>query len=268
MKKILLAILVIFIGNLCFAADPVKVDFNDGIYHITVTGDKIKKKIKFISSESLITNSEAHKANPDAILTINAGFFDPDNGKSISYIVTDSITSEDPHFNENLLNNPELRQNLTKILNRTEFRILECSSEKDLKYAIVPHNTSADFSCFIKTSAQGGPLILPQLRLEEEFFVVKKDGKVIRESASVLHKTARTIIGLKGDELHILIITDKHPMDLYEVQKYCKDLGLTRAMAFDGGSSTSFNYKDKIEVVSTEENSTGRSVKSFMQITK
>ena len=83
-----------------------------------------------------------------------------------------------------------------------------------------------------------------------------------------MHKTARTIIGLKDDELHILIITDKHPMDLYEVQKYCKDLGLTRAMAFDGGSSTSFNYKDKIEVVSTEENSTGRSIKSFMQIYK
>ena len=57
-------------------------------------------------------------------------------------------------------------------------------------------------------------------------------------------------------------------MDLYEVQKYCKDLGLTRAMAFDGGSSTSMNYKDEIEVVSTEENSTGRSIKSFMQIMK
>lgn len=268
MKKILLVFLLLITGNFCFAAQPVKVDFNDGIYHITVKGNKVKKKIKFLSSESLITNSEAHKANPEAILTINAGFFDPDNGKSTSYIVTDGITSEDPHFNENLLNNPTLRQNLSKILNRTEFRILECTSEKDLKYAIVPHNSSADFDCFIKTSAQGGPLILPELRLEEEFFVVKKDGEVIRESASVLHKTARTIIGLKDDELHILIITDKHPMDLYEVQKYCKDLGLTRAMAFDGGSSTSFNYKDKIEVVSTEENSTGRSIKSFMQIYK
>ncbi len=267
MKKFILVLLLIISGNLCLAAEPVNVEFNNGIYHITVTGDKIKKKINFISSESLITNSEAHKAS-DALLTINAGFFDPENGKSTSYIVTDSITSEDPHFNENLLKNSVLRKNLDKILNRTEFRILECTNSRDLKYAIVPHNTSADFSCIVKTSAQGGPLILPQLRLEEEYFVVKKDGIVIRESASVLHKTARTIIGLKDDELHILIITDQHPMDLYEVQKYCKDLGLTRAMAFDGGSSTSFNYKDEIEVVSTEENSTGRSVKSFMQIMK
>ena len=52
-------------------------------------------------------------------------------------------------------------------------------------------------------------------------------------------------------------------MDLYEVQKLCKDLELDRAMAFDGGSSTSFNYKD-IEVISTKGDGAGRMLKSFM----
>ena len=52
-------------------------------------------------------------------------------------------------------------------------------------------------------------------------------------------------------------------MDLYEVQKLCKELKLDRAMAFDGGSSTSLNYKD-IEVISTEDSDTGRMLKSFM----
>lgn len=103
--------------------------------------------------------------------------------------------------------------------------------------------------------------------MEEEGFIVKNEaGEVIRESASVLHKTSRTIIGLKGtDECHILIITDENPMDLYDVQKLCNELKLDRAMAFDGGSSTSMNYKDKIEVVSKGDGG-GRMLKSFMVV--
>lgn len=266
MKKLILLFALILMGSCCYAEEPIEIKFDDGIYHIILRGEKIKKKIKFTSSQSLVTNSEMHKSS-GAKLTLNAGFFDPENEKTISYIVTDSVTSEDPHFNDNIMRNPILRKNLDKIFNRTEFRVLECVNHKQkYKYEIVPHNTSIDFDCSIKTSAQGGPLILPDLKLEEEFFVVKKDGKVIRESASVLHKTARTIIGLKDGEAHILIITDEHPMDLYEVKQYCKELGFDRAMAFDGGSSTSMNYKDEIEVISIKGDGAGRSLKSFMQV--
>lgn len=265
MKKFILLLLFLIIGNCSIAAEPIEILHEDGIYHIILHGEKIKKKIKFISSEALITNREVHQ-RAKAKLTVNAGYFDPENGKSISYIVTDSMTSEDPRFNESLLKNPILRKNMDKIFNRTEFRILECYDDNKFRYEIVPHNTAVDFSCSIKTSAQGGPLILPELRLEEEFFVVKKDGEIVRESCSVLHKTARTIIGLKDGEAHILIITDEHPMDLYEVQEYCKKLGFERAMAFDGGSSTSMNYKDEIEVISKKGDGAGRSLKSFMQV--
>ena len=63
-------------------------------------------------------------------------------------------------------------------------------------------------------SAQAGPMLLPDLRLEEEFFIVRNEnGSVIRESASVLHKCARTLIGLKGKTVHIFIVTTEHPMD-------------------------------------------------------
>lgn len=268
MKKILLLLLLFFLGSASFAEEPVEINFDDGIYHIILHGEKVKKKIRFISSESLVTNKEIHNAT-DAILTVNAGFFDPNNQKTISYITNDYVTSEDPYFNENLLSNPVLRKNLDKILNRTEFRILECNDEKPkYRYEIVPHKSPTTFGCIIKTAAQGGPLIVPELRLEEEFFVVKKDGEVIRESGSVLQKTSRTIVGLKDGEAHILIITDAHPMDMYEVQEYCKKLGFERAMAFDGGSSTSLNYKDEIEVISTKGDGAGRSLKSFMQVLK
>ena len=264
MKKLVLIIALIFLGNFALASEPIEISFNNGIYHIILHGEKIKKKIKFVASESLITNQEAHFKSK-AKLTINAGFFDPKNEKTISYIVTDSVTSEDPHFNDSLMNNPYLRKNLDKVLNRTEFRILECDGNK-FQYQIAPHKTPVDFGCIIKTSAQGGPLILPTLKLEEEFFVVKKDGQVVRESSSVLHKTSRTIIGLKDGEAHILIITDENPMNMYEVQEYCKKIGLERAMAFDGGSSTSLNYKDEIEVISTKGDGAGRSLKSFLQV--
>ena len=238
---------------------------DNGIYHIILKGEKIKKRIKFVASEDLITNREAHiKGN--ATLTVNAGFFDPKNGKTISYIVTDRITAADPMFNMALQANPFFRRNMATILNRTEFRVMQCGNK--FQYDIVSHKSNVPFGCALVTSAQGGPLILPELHLEEEGFIVRDaEGKVIRESASVLHKTSRTIIGLKGlDGCHILIITDENPMDMYEVQKLCKDLKLDRAMAFDGGSSTSLNYKRNLEVVSTVGDGAGRMLKSFMLV--
>lgn len=269
MKKIL--VLLGLLLSITSAQAGVKVDYDDGIYHIILSGDKIKKKIQFVSSSNLITNKEAHN-NGDSLLTINAGFFDPNNQKTISYIVNDYQTVEDPLFNDALMLNPTLRKNLTSILNRSEFRVLDCDDK--LKYEIAAHNSKVDFMCSIKTSGQGGPQLLPTLRLEEEFFIKKdSEGNIIRESASVLRKTARTLVGIKSaqkgeQEVHIFIVTNEHPMDIYEARDLCSKHGLDSAMAFDGGSSTSLNYK-KINVVSTQEDGdTGRALKSFMVIKK
>ena len=262
--KIFLLVFVIFISSPVFAGD-ISMTHDNGIYHIVLKGEKIKKKIKFVSSEELITNKEAH-VKGNAKLTVNAGFFDPKNSQTISYIVTDRMTSADPIFNKSLLANPFFRKNMNKVLNRTEFRILQCGNK--FQYEIAPHNAGVEFGCTITTSAQAGPLVYPELKLEEEGFIVKNsNGDIIRESASVLHKTSRTIIGLKGtDECHILIITDENPMDMYEVKDLCKKLKLDRAMAFDGGSSTSMNYKKSIEVISLKGDGAGRMLKSFMLV--
>lgn len=245
----------------------INVDYNDGIYHAILTGEKIKKQIQFVSSANLITNKEAHN-NAESLFTINAGFFDPKNQKTISYIVNEYQTVEDPVFNSDLMLNPALRKNMKAILDRSEFRVLECDDK--LKYEIANHNSKVDFLCSIKNSAQGGPQLLPNLRLEEEAFIVKDDeGNIIRESASVLHKTPRTLIGLKSlpkgeQEVHIFIVTNEHPMDIYEARDLCASYSLDSAMAFDGGSSTSMNYK-KINVVSTQTSGdTGRALKSFL----
>ena len=257
--------MMISFATASYAVGDIDIDHQDGIYHITLKGEKIKKKIKFVASEDLKTNREAHLASK-ATLTVNAGFFDPKNGKTISYIVTDRMISADPMFNSSLLANPFFRKNMNIILNRSEFRIMQCGNK--FQYDIVSHNSSVPFGCAVITSAQGGPLVLPELRLEEEGFVVRdEEGNVTREAASVLHKTSRTVIGVKGnDECHIFIVTDENPMDMYEVKELCKKYGLTRAMAFDGGSSTSMNYKNKIEVVSLKGDGAGRMLKSFMLV--
>lgn len=236
------------------------VSYDDGIYHIVIPAKVAEKRLKFVVSEKLMTNSEAHLKS-GARLTVNAGFFDPKNQKTISYIVSEENTAADPLLNENILNNPILRKNLDKIINRSEFRAVDCDGETH--FEITPHSTPVDFACSIMTSAQGGPMILPDLKLEEEFFILKENGKIIRESASVLEKTPRTVIALKGQEIHILVITDKNPMTIYEVKDLCTKLGFDYAMGFDGGSSTSMNYKDKIEVVSTGDDN-GRMLKSFL----
>lgn len=265
MKKILVLLISLFIGAGICCAGPVDIDYNDGIYHIVLKGDKVKKKVRVYASPNLVTNEEVHKQS-GALLTINAGYFDPQNSKTVSYVTMGSQTVEDPMFNENLYSNALLRKNLSKILNRTEFRVVECDNK--YKYEIVPHKTPVDFACTVMEAVQGGPLILPKLQLEEEFFVVKDGDKVVRESSSVLHKVARTILGIKNGDLHILIITDEHPMDMYEVQALCKQLGFERAMALDGGSSTSMNYKDKYSVVSTKGDGAGRMLKSFIMVYK
>ncbi|MBQ1611870.1 MAG: phosphodiester glycosidase family protein, partial [Alphaproteobacteria bacterium] len=69
-------------------------------------------------------------------------------------------------------------------------------------------------------------------------------------------------------DLHILIITDENPMDMYEVQALCKKLGFERAMGLDGGSSTSMDYKDIYHVISVKGDGAGRKLKSFITVFK
>ena len=265
MKKLFILFfgLILSINSTFAIGDGIDINFDNGIYHITLKGEKIKKRIKAHAVQSLKTNNEVHKES-GAALTVNGGYFDPANEKTISYVTINRQTYEDPIMNENLFGNPILRKNLSKILNRTEFRIVDCDNK--YKYEMVPHNTPVDFTCDVVHAIQGGPLILPDLRLEEEFFVVKDGDTVVRESCSVLHKTSRTILGLKDGELHILIITDENPMDLYEVRDFCKNLGFERAMAFDGGSSTSMNYKNQYNVISVKGDGAGRKLKSFLLV--
>ena len=70
-KLFLAFILVMTFCNPSHAGD-IAIEHKDGIYHIVLKGEKIKKRIKFVTSEDLITNKEAHE-RAKSTLTVNAG---------------------------------------------------------------------------------------------------------------------------------------------------------------------------------------------------
>ena len=85
MKKFLTFLSLILLSTGCSSAS-INVEYNDGIYHAVLSGEKMKKQIQFVSTSGLKTNREAHNSS-DSLFTINTGFFDPNNQKSISYII-------------------------------------------------------------------------------------------------------------------------------------------------------------------------------------
>ena len=45
MKKFILLFLLLFLGNVSLAEEPVEINFDDGIYHIILHGEKVKKNL-------------------------------------------------------------------------------------------------------------------------------------------------------------------------------------------------------------------------------
>ncbi len=242
-----------------------------GVYVVDVNIKKCPDCIVPYVSDSLETvQTVAEKTNSAA--AINGGFFDPINTKTTSFIIKDGELAADPRDNPNLMNNPSLKAYLPTILNRSEFRILSCHlncGNYSKIYQIAQHNDPIEMKCEIFNSIQAGPELLPDLKLEEEAFVVKKDGKVIRESAGALGKYARSAIGIKEDHILFVAASNERPMTLKELAEFMKSLEVEQALALDGGSSTSLyiNLPDqpKFILTSAKENA-ARRVKSIILI--
>ena len=155
-----------------------------------------------------------------------------------------------------------------KVINRTEFRVLESAYGNNLSFDITEHFQDPEKNTEILHSIQAGPMLLPSLRLEEESFIKYKERKLIDLAADVTKRRERTVVGLKNgilgnDYLYIIIFTSSHKVTMLEARDYCKALHLSKAMGMDGGASTSINYKD-IEIYSSYDNT--RKVKSFLVI--
>jgi len=259
--------------------------YEKGIYVVSIDSDYFAKNSDIYVAETPQTVEEANLETVEnaarqnnAKVAINTGFFDPNNGKTISYILKNNKIIENPQNNERLTGSEELKPYLNRIFNRAEFRILKCPIDEilpngQIKYyeamfEIKKHNEPlpSQEACTLVYSIQAGPELVPYFDLEKEFFILKKDGKVVRESASALQKVARSAIGIKKDKILLVAVSNENSMTLEELSGFMKNLDVEQAMAFDGGSSTSL-YVDipekKLMLTSAKDNA-ARRVKSIL----
>ena len=269
-KKIILSILILLIFAVpSFAkGDDIVVKHTNGIYIFKIPLKKYANKIKpYVAPELTTATDVFNNKDLNFKLVVNGGFFDIKTGAPVSEVVIDKEKVQSLFDNEPLVQNLSKQGRVEKVLNRTEFRVLE-DYKKNLSFDISEHFEDVETNTVIKHSLQAGPMLLPSLRLEEESFINYDDAKVVQIAADVLKRRERTIIGLKqkmfkNDSLYIIIFTKNHKADLKEARIYCEKLGLNKAMAMDGGASTSINYKN-IEIFSSDNNE--RKVKSFLVI--
>lgn len=254
----------------CTGCKNIEINENNGIYVFRIPYEG-GFKVKPFVSDKLVYNKDIFKQTK-AELVINAGYFDPKNQGTSSYVVMDKKLILDPETNKNLMDNASLKPHMKEILNRTEFRVLECGGKT--KYEIAAHKARTPYKCEIIHSIQGGPLLYPDLRMKEEYFVATEGTKVTRDSITALQKCARTAVGLKGNDLYIIIATTANPLTLPELSEVCKSLCLDRAMNFDGGGSTSLDFKGtdspkykNLHIISDKDKS-ARKLKSFLVIEK
>ncbi|BAY30654.1 hypothetical protein NIES2107_25000 [Nostoc carneum NIES-2107] len=179
---------------------------------------------------------------------LNAGFFDPVNQKSTSYIVISGRVVADPKDNERLVNNPNLKSYLSKVFNRAEFRRYQCGDT--VTYDIVLHNESPLAGCQLLDAVGAGPGILPEITSEQEGFVDPSNG---RDALGTNQPNSRSAVGITDDGNVVLVMVAQKPnvrlaksgMTLPELADFMKTLGVKKAMNLDGGSSSSLYYNGK-----------------------
>lgn len=239
-----------------------------GIYVFKIPLKEYEGKIKPYVAEELTTVSDVfNREDLNFKLVVNGGFFDPVTGAPVSNVIIDKKNVQSMFSNLGLVESLDKQGRVEKVLNRCEFRILKDTKNKT-KYDIVNHFYIPGIDDTIEHSIQAGPMLLPEFRIEEESFIKYKNNKAINLAADVMKRRERTIIGLKNgplcqDSLYVIIFTKDNKVSLDEARDYCKKLKLDKAMAMDGGASTSINYED-IEVFSATDGQ--RRVKSFLVI--
>ena len=183
-----------------------------------------------------------------AIAVLNAGFFDPQNTKTTSYVTIQAELVADPRLNQGLMGNPNLSPYLEKILNRSEFRRYDCQGEA--RYDIVFHNAPPPPDCVQVDAVGAGPQLLPAMTGLEEGFIDYADGNVIRDALGSTRPNARTAVGLTpaGDVVWAMVAQKPDAptpsgMSFEQLADFLKNLGVEQAMNLDGGSSSSLYYQ-------------------------
>ncbi len=209
----------------------------------------------------------------NALAAVNGGFFNLSNGESTSFVVVDGKQVCDPTTNKDLITNPKLMPFLETIFNRSELRIGGGKGS----ITIATHRDLQAKDQKLQFVLGGGPQLLPKLTAKEEAFIrVGSDGKQV-DSIGCNKTAARTAIGITADDHFLILCVSGKGQDefssgvtLEQLAQLLRNLGCTRALNFDGGTSTTMAIADKSSAEGTLKMVCGRSpetrVKSVLMI--
>lgn len=177
-------------------------------------------------------------------IAINGGYFDPANGQTTSFVSEDGAHWHDPRQNPRLTQNPALTPYLPAIFNRSEFRLYACADGR--RYAIERRDAPAPIGCSLRSALGAGPQLAPDNGAQSEAFIAQDaSGRRTRDPLGVDRPNARSLIGIDahGDALLGLFTQEPHRegargVTLSEASALMMELGATRVMALDGGSSS------------------------------
>lgn len=197
----------------------------------------------FVNDSTATVAETAEKYGASACT--NGGYFNLTDGLSTSYVVVDGKEVANPKTNDALIKNPKLANFLDTIFNRSEVRFLEDKKHQPL-IDIALHNQPIPEGLKLIHSLQAGPQLLPKLTDKEEAFIrTEPDGKET-DSISALKPAARTALGITDDGNALLLCIagpgqeEGSPgLTLKALAELMANLGCTKAMNLDGGTSTS-----------------------------
>ncbi|MEO0489129.1 MAG: phosphodiester glycosidase family protein [Cyanobacteria bacterium J06659_2] len=212
----------------------------------------------------------------DTLAVLNAGFFDPQNGQTTSYVTIAGELVADPRDNPRLMNNPDLAPYLGKILNRSEFRRLNCG--EGIRYVIAAHNTPLPANCTLIDAVGAGPQLLPtDTAFEEGFIDFNQAGEISRDALGSRSLNARTAVGIKANGDVVWAMVAQRPdgaspsgMTLGELAEFLSDQGAAFALNLDGGSSSTLYFDGTTHHGRWDAggNPIQRAVKSVLQLTR
>jgi exopolysaccharide biosynthesis protein len=214
------------------------------IAYIVVVPPDRRYQIRPAVAESVQTVDQMTQQN-QALVGINAGFFDPSNQQTTSHIILNRAVLADPKLNSRLVNNPTLKPYLAQIFDRAEFRRYDCQGQ--VKYLIQYHSQALSDNCQLVDAIGGGPALLPELSAQQEAFF---DAKTGRDPIGLNQPNARSAIGITATQQIILVMVAQTQPDggitLPGLAKLLKSLGAVQALNLDGGTSSAIFYQNQL----------------------
>jgi exopolysaccharide biosynthesis protein len=228
---------------------------------VTVPGNSPWQVIPAVSDK--VETLDKFATRYHAPVVINAGFFDPNNQKTTSYIQLEDGQTFKPEDNERLVTNPNLQPYLPKILrNRPSLQQYDCGQTVRYTITLDTLNRQNPENCHLQNSLGAGPQLftndhppteqaLKDAFLNEGFIDYNPTGKLTRDPIGVFSKNARSAIGLKPDGSILILmaaqtLNNKTGVSLPDLAKELYALGARQAMALDGGSSSALYVNHQV----------------------